>query len=130
MLKPLVRQPVNLTSAGLRCPLTALPAGAQLLKVLPLLHLTANVSLGVGALSRGAVQHHGVADTDAYPDLDVFAARRVCPISAPNLTDSCGQPRTTLKVKHPAPSPRGVMTIALLRGRARMGRLVTNPTSK
>jgi hypothetical protein len=35
MLKPIVRQPVNLTIAGVRCPVTALPAGAQLLKVLP-----------------------------------------------------------------------------------------------
>jgi WS/DGAT C-terminal domain len=50
-------------------------AGARLLEVFPMLPLIANEALGVGALSYAGTFNVGVvADRDAYPDLDVFAA--------------------------------------------------------
>jgi hypothetical protein len=50
-------------------------AGARLLEVFPMLPLIANEPLGVGALSYAGTFNVGVvADRDAYPDLNVFAA--------------------------------------------------------
>ena len=43
------------------------------MQVFPLLPLIANEPLGVGAVVCG-VRHRVVADQDAYPDLDAFAA--------------------------------------------------------
>ena len=76
MLKLIVRQRVNVTSADLPGPRTPLYfAGAQVLEVFPLLNLIGNVSLGVGALSyAGQFNIMAVADRDSYPDIDVFAA--------------------------------------------------------
>ena len=70
------RQRVNLVSAdvpGPRQPLYL--AGARLLEVFPVLSLMARTSLGVGALSyAGQFNIMAIADQDACPDLDVFAA--------------------------------------------------------
>jgi diacylglycerol O-acyltransferase len=76
MLKLIVRQRVNVVSADLPGPQIPLYlAGAQLIEVFPLLNLLGTESLGVGALSyAGQFNIMAVADTDAYPDLDVFAA--------------------------------------------------------
>ena len=76
LLKVLDRYPVNVTTAdvpGPRAPLYL--AGARLLEVFPVLPLISTVSLGIGALSY-AEQFNimAVADQDACPDLDVFAA--------------------------------------------------------
>lgn len=51
-------------------------AGARLLEVFPLLlNLIGNVSLGVAALTyTDQFNIMAVADRDAYPDIDVFAA--------------------------------------------------------
>jgi diacylglycerol O-acyltransferase / wax synthase len=50
-------------------------AGARLLEVLPLVQLIGTVSLAIGAMSyAGQFTIMAVADKDAYPDLDVFAA--------------------------------------------------------
>ena len=76
MLKVLDRNPVNVTSADLVGPPEPVYfAGARLLEVFPVLPLMGNVSLGVGALSyAGQFNVAVIADRDAYPDLDVFAA--------------------------------------------------------
>ncbi|HEX6760495.1 MAG TPA: wax ester/triacylglycerol synthase domain-containing protein [Propionibacteriaceae bacterium] len=76
MLKLIARQRVNVVSADLPGPDTPLYfAGAQLIEVFPLLNLLGNESLGVGALSyAGQFNVMAVADADAYPDIDVFAA--------------------------------------------------------
>jgi diacylglycerol O-acyltransferase len=68
--------PVNVTTADLPGPRQPLYlAGAPLLEVFPVLPLIASVSLGVGALSyAGQFNITAIADRDAYPDLDVFAA--------------------------------------------------------
>jgi diacylglycerol O-acyltransferase len=70
------RQPVSVTSADVPGPQTPLYlAGARLLEVFPLLPLIAKVPLGVGALSyAGQFNIMAVADQDACPDLDIFAA--------------------------------------------------------
>jgi diacylglycerol O-acyltransferase len=48
-------------------------AGAPVLELFPIIPLTANVSIGVGALSyAGAINITVVADRDLCPDLDVF----------------------------------------------------------
>ena len=50
-------------------------AGAPLLEVFPVVPIMANVSLGVGALSyAGQFNITAVADREACPDLEVFAA--------------------------------------------------------
>jgi diacylglycerol O-acyltransferase / wax synthase len=76
LLKVLDRYPVNVTTAdvpGLQTPLYL--AGARLLEVFPVLPLISNVSLGIGALSyAGQFNIMAIADQDACPDLDVFAA--------------------------------------------------------
>lgn len=72
----LSRQRVNVTSADLPGPSTPLYfAGARVLEVFPMLPLVANESLGIGALSyAGQFNILAVADKDAYPDIEVFAA--------------------------------------------------------
>jgi WS/DGAT/MGAT family acyltransferase len=74
MLKAVMRQRVNVTSASIPGPEAPLSlAGARVLEAFPVLPLIANESLGVGALSyAGAFTIGVVADRDAYPDLDVF----------------------------------------------------------
>jgi hypothetical protein len=49
-------------------------AGAPLLEVFPVVPLTGNITVGVGALSyAGQFNLTAVADRDACPDIDVFA---------------------------------------------------------
>jgi diacylglycerol O-acyltransferase / wax synthase len=76
LLAAVIRQRVNLTSASIPGPTAPLYlAGARVLEVFPVLPLIANEPLGVGALSyAGAFTIGVVADRDAFPDLDVFAA--------------------------------------------------------
>jgi diacylglycerol O-acyltransferase / wax synthase len=77
LLKVLDRYPVNVTTADVPGPQTPLYlAGARLLEVFPLLPLMSTVSLGIGALSyAGQFNIMAIADHDACPDLNVFAAR-------------------------------------------------------
>ena len=50
-------------------------AGARLLEEFPMLPLISKVSLGIGALSyAGQFSIMAIADQDACPDLDIFAA--------------------------------------------------------
>jgi diacylglycerol O-acyltransferase / wax synthase len=76
MLVAVMRQRVNVTTASIPGPTVPLYlAGARVLEVFPVLPLIANEPLGVGALSyAGALNIGVVADSDAYPDLDVFVA--------------------------------------------------------
>ena len=76
MLKLIIRQRVNVVSADLPGPQTPLYfAGAQLIELFPLVNLLGTESLGVGALSyAGQFNVMAIADADAYPDIDVFAA--------------------------------------------------------
>ncbi|MGZ4648069.1 MAG: wax ester/triacylglycerol synthase family O-acyltransferase [Blastococcus sp.] len=76
LLRALRRNPVNVETADVPGPLEPVTfAGAPLLQVFPLLNLIGNVSLGVGMLSyAGQLGIMAVADRDAYPDLEVFAA--------------------------------------------------------
>jgi hypothetical protein len=71
-----MRQRVNVTSASIPGPQAPLYlAGARLLEVFPVLPLIANEPLGVGALSYAGTFAIGVvADRDAFPDIEVFAA--------------------------------------------------------
>jgi diacylglycerol O-acyltransferase / wax synthase len=75
-LKLLNRQRVNVASADIPGP--AEPryfAGARLLEVFPMVQLIGTVSLAAGAMSyAGQFNIMAVADLDAYPDLDIFAA--------------------------------------------------------
>lgn len=75
-LKLVNRQRVNVTTADLPGPeLPLYLAGARLLEVFPVLPLIGRVSLGVGAISyAGQFNIMAVADKDACPDIDVFAA--------------------------------------------------------
>jgi diacylglycerol O-acyltransferase / wax synthase len=76
VLKLVARQRVNVISADIPGPEVPLYfAGARVLEVFPLVQLIGTVSLAVGAMSY-AEQFNimAVADQDAYPDLDVFAA--------------------------------------------------------
>jgi diacylglycerol O-acyltransferase / wax synthase len=68
--------PVSVTTADIPGPAQPVYfAGAQVLEVFPLLPLIANVTIGVGALSyAGQLNITVVADRDAIPDLDTFAA--------------------------------------------------------
>jgi diacylglycerol O-acyltransferase / wax synthase len=77
LLKLINRKPINVTTADVPGPQQPLYfAGARVLETFPVLPLIANVPLGVGALSyAGQFNIMAVADRDAYPDLDVFAAR-------------------------------------------------------
>jgi diacylglycerol O-acyltransferase / wax synthase len=76
LLMAVLRQRVNLTSASIPGPEVPLYlAGARVLEVVPVLPLIGNEPLGVGALSyAGGFTIGVVADQDAFPDLDVFAA--------------------------------------------------------
>ena len=76
LLKAVMRQRVNVTSASIPGPQAPLYlAGARLLEVFPVLPLIANEPLGVGALSYAGTFAIGVvADRDAFPDIEVFAA--------------------------------------------------------
>src|SRR6266511_2330510 len=76
LLMAVMRQRVNATTADIPGPEVPLYlAGARVLEVFPLLPLIANEPLGVGALSYAGTFNIGVvADRDAYPDIDVFAA--------------------------------------------------------
>jgi diacylglycerol O-acyltransferase / wax synthase len=76
LLKFLDRQPVSVTTADIPGPPAPMYlAGARLLEVFPVLPLIGKVSLGVGALSyAGQFNITAVADQDAHPDIDVFAA--------------------------------------------------------
>ena len=69
-------QRVNLVSADVPGPAQPLYlAGAQLIEVFPVLPLLGKTTLGVGALSyAGQFNIMAVADHDACPDLDAFAA--------------------------------------------------------
>jgi hypothetical protein len=54
-------------------PLPLYFAGAPVLEVFPIVPLTANVSIGVGALSyAGQLNLAVIGDRDLCPDLDVF----------------------------------------------------------
>jgi diacylglycerol O-acyltransferase / wax synthase len=76
LLKAVIRQRVNVTSASIPGPKVPLYlAGARVLEVFPLLPLIGNEPLGVGALSYAGTFTIGVvADRDTVPDIDVFAA--------------------------------------------------------
>lgn len=76
LLKAVIRQRVNVTTASLRGPERPLRlAGSSLVEVIPIIPLIGNVTLGVGALSyAGAFTIGIVADRTAYPDLEVFTA--------------------------------------------------------
>ena len=76
LLMAVMRQRVNLCSASIHGPeVPHYLAGARVLEVFPILPLIANEPLGVGALSyAGRFTIGVVADRDAYPDLDAFAA--------------------------------------------------------
>lgn len=76
MLKATDRQRVNVTSADVPGPpLPLYLAGARVLEVFPGLPLIWKVSLGVGAMSyAGQFNIMVVADRDACPDIEVFAA--------------------------------------------------------
>jgi len=91
LLAFLDRHPVSVTTADVPGPPQPLYlAGARLLEVFPVLPLIAKVTIGVGALSyAGQLNVTVVADRDAVPDLDTFAAaarselRALCePVSA------------------------------------------------
>ena len=69
-------RPVSVTTADVPGPpVPVYLAGARLLEVFPVIPLISRVSLGVGALSYAEqFTVMAVADPDACPDLDVFAA--------------------------------------------------------
>jgi len=75
-LSVMKHQRVNLVSADVPGPAQPLYlAGAQLIEVFPMLPLMGKTTLGVGALSyAGQFNIMAVADHDACPGLDVFAA--------------------------------------------------------
>jgi diacylglycerol O-acyltransferase len=76
MLTAVMRQRVNVATASIPGPTVPLHlAGARVLEVFPVLPLIANEPLGMGALSYAGAFHIGVvADRDAFPDVEVFAA--------------------------------------------------------
>ncbi|HEX6129047.1 MAG TPA: wax ester/triacylglycerol synthase family O-acyltransferase [Candidatus Limnocylindria bacterium] len=76
MLKSIIRQRVNVTSASIPGPRRPLYlAGARVLELFPVLNLLGNEPLGVGALSyAGALDIAIVADRDTFPDVDLLAA--------------------------------------------------------
>jgi diacylglycerol O-acyltransferase / wax synthase len=76
MLKFIVSQRVNVTSASIPGPRRPLYlAGARVLELFPVMNLLGNEPLGVAALSyAGAFDIAIVADRDAFPDIEVFAA--------------------------------------------------------
>jgi diacylglycerol O-acyltransferase / wax synthase len=76
LLAFLQRHPVSVTTADVPGPPQPVYfAGARVLEVFPVLPLIGNVTLGIGALSySGHFNITVVADRDAVPDLDAFAA--------------------------------------------------------
>ena len=72
----IIRQRVNVTSASIPGPRRPLYlAGARMLELFPVLYLLGNQPLGVGALSYpGTFNICLVADQDAFPDINIFAA--------------------------------------------------------
>jgi diacylglycerol O-acyltransferase / wax synthase len=96
MLKLIIHQHINLTSADLPGPTVPLHlSGARVLEVFPLLNLIGNVTLGVGALSySGQLGMLVVADAAIYPDLDVLAQamRDELDALAPTTHAVCAQP--------------------------------------
>ena len=108
LLKLLRRQPVSVTTADVPGPPHPMYlAGMPLLDVYPVLPLIGNVSLGVGALSyadRFAIMV--VADRDACPDLDVFAA---------GLRDELAALRKEMSAAAPQPQRRGASGAVLPR---------------
>lgn len=76
LLKAVVRQRVNVTTASVPGPIRPLSfAGAPVLEVFPLVALMGNVPLGIGAVSYAGTWNIGLAvDSDAFPDLEVLAA--------------------------------------------------------
>jgi WS/DGAT/MGAT family acyltransferase len=76
LMMAVMRQRVNATTADISGPeVPHYLAGARVLEVFPILPLIANEPLGVGALSyAGRFTIGVVADRDAHPDLDAFAA--------------------------------------------------------
>jgi WS/DGAT/MGAT family acyltransferase len=103
LLAAVMRQRVNVTSASIPGPVVPLSlAGARVLEVFPVLPLIANEPLGVGALSyAGAFNIGVVADRDAFPDLDAFAAGVREELHALGVTtirtDVTSEPRQLLK---------------------------------
>ncbi len=75
MLKAVIRQRVNITSASIPGPRRPLYlAGARMLEVFPVLGLIGNVPLGVGALSYAGALSIGItADRAAFPDIGILA---------------------------------------------------------
>jgi diacylglycerol O-acyltransferase / wax synthase len=111
LLAFLRRHPVSVTTADVPGPpIPVYLAGARVLEVFPVLPLIGNVTIGVGALSyAGQFTITVVADRDAVPDLDTFAAaarrelRALCePVSA--NVDTATPPRRS--------APRPVFDIA------------------
>jgi hypothetical protein len=98
-----MRQRVNVTSASIPGPAVPLHlAGARVLEVFPVLPLIANEPLGVGALSYAGTFNIGVvADRDALPDLDAFAAgvrEELHALGVPTIrTGVTSEPRQLLK---------------------------------
>lgn len=76
LLKAVVRQRVNVTTASVPGPMRPLSfAGAPMLEVFPLVALMGNVPLGIGAVSYAGTWNIGLAaDRDAFPDLEILAA--------------------------------------------------------
>lgn len=76
MLGIMKRRPVNITCANMPGPAQPLYlVGSRLLEVFPVLPITANVSLGVGALSyAGQFNITVIGDRDTYPDLAAFTS--------------------------------------------------------
>jgi WS/DGAT/MGAT family acyltransferase len=103
LLAAVMRQRVNVTSASIPGPAVPLHlAGARVLEVFPVLPLIANEPLGVGALSYAGTFNIGVvADRDALPDLDAFAAgvrEELHALGVPTIrTGVTSEPRQLLK---------------------------------
>lgn len=76
LLKAIVAQRVNVTTASLRGPRSPIDAfGARVREVYPVLPIIGNVTLGVGAVSYADSVGIGVAaDRETYPDIDVLVA--------------------------------------------------------
>ncbi len=74
MIGAVMRQRVNVATACIPGPTVPLHlAGARVLEVFPVVPLSANEPLGVGALSYAGTLSIGItADADAFPDLDVL----------------------------------------------------------
>jgi hypothetical protein len=76
LLKAIVAQRVNVTTASLRGPRTPIRAvGREVSEVYPVLPIIGNVTLGVGAVSYADSVGIGIAaDRETYPDFDVLVA--------------------------------------------------------